>query len=101
MVARKTPRGLAVPGNTNNGKDTAHGLVPLATAPAHPIGKAQSGTPCLKSALVLNRLCRRCPYRDLVEPYSRPSQPIKNVTRVVERSNGQSFSLTCRHGSNM
>jgi hypothetical protein len=65
VLARKAPRGLAVPGNTNNGKDTAHGLVPLAAPPGASDRRSSKWNALpeirpLKSGLVLNRLRRRC-----------------------------------------
>jgi hypothetical protein len=65
VLAQRVPRDFHVLVNRNNGKGTAHGLVPLAKPPGAAMGEAQSGTHCLefgllKSGLVLNRLRRRC-----------------------------------------
>jgi hypothetical protein len=46
VLARSARRDLVVLGNSNNGKDSAHGLVPLAKPLAHPVGETQSETPC-------------------------------------------------------
>jgi hypothetical protein len=45
VLARKAPRGLAVPRDRNSGKDTAHGLVPLAAFPAYPTAETHSRMP--------------------------------------------------------
>jgi hypothetical protein len=105
VLAQRVPRDLPVLVNRNNGKDTAHGLVPLAEPPGASDRRSSKWNALpvrpLKSGTVLNRFRRRCRIMALIGPYSRLRVATdKNVTRVVERSNGQSFGfVTCRYRS--